>query len=133
MPVWLVLKESGEADMSHHPAVVTTLYSTDAGGSWQLGELVHPTGEMSDPNETTAVELSDGSVMLNMRNVSPAKRRSITVSPNGYDGWSEPRFDDALPDPTCFGSLVRYDSGTILFVNAESTSSPLQHHRQGEL
>lgn len=61
--------------------------------------------------------------MLNMRNVSPAKRRSITVSPNGYDGWSEPRFDDALPDPTCFGSLVRYDSGTILFVNAESTSS----------
>lgn len=78
---------------------------------------------MSDPNETTAVELSDGSVMLNMRNVSPAKRRSITVSPNGYDGWSEPRFDDALPDPTCFGSLVRYDSGTILFVNAESTSS----------
>lgn len=123
VPVWLVLKESGEADMSHHPAVVTTLYSTDAGGSWQLGELVHPTGEMSDPNETTAVELSDGSVMLNMRNVSPAKRRSITVSPNGCDGWSEPRFDDALPDPTCFGSLVRYDSGTILFVNAESTSS----------
>ena len=44
VPVWLVLKESGEADMSHHPAVVTTLYSTDAGGSWQLGELVHPTG-----------------------------------------------------------------------------------------
>ena len=54
-------------------------------------------------NETAAVELADGSVMLNVRSESKANRRLVTVSPNGATGWSQPRFDDALVEPDLHG------------------------------
>ena len=122
VPVWMTPVKAG-SDMEHHPCAVSTLYSLDGGITWKLGEVIFPGKEISDPNETAAVELSDGRIMLNMRNEGSAKRRAVTISETGYGGWPEPYFDKDLIDPLCFGSIGRYDKNTLLFVNCASDSS----------
>ena len=59
--------------------------------------------------------------MLNMRNTNQTvKRRAVTVSETGYNNWATPKFDNNLPDPICFASIIRYDKDTILFVNCNN-------------
>lgn len=106
VPVWLSTGEGGNA---HRPSVTVTLYSDDHGTTWKAGDIAVPnTAEWINPNETVAVELEDGSVMLNVRSESVTHRRIVTVSPDGATGWSRPRFDQALLEPICMAGLVRY-------------------------
>jgi sialidase-1 len=121
IPVWLSTGTGGHA---HRPSVTATIYSDDAGKTWRRGQIAIPhTTEHIHPNETAAVELADGSVMLNARSESKANRRLITVSQDGATGWSTPRFDDALPEPICMAALLRYSTrkaggrNRILFSN----------------
>lgn len=118
VPVWLSTGEGGNA---HRPSVTATVYSDDQGKTWKAGEIAVPcTDEWINPNETVAVELNDGSVMLNVRSESKAHRRLVTISPDGATRWSTPKFDDALLEPICMGGIVRYDHGgssLILFSN----------------
>ena len=66
-----------------------------------------PTREPVNPSETAAVELADGRVMLNIRHESEPRLRAVTTSPDGVTRWSKIRFDPALPEPVCMGSLAR--------------------------
>jgi sialidase-1 len=118
VPVWLAYGKAG----AHGPSVSGVLYSDDHGQTWHAGGIaLPPSSAWKNPNEAALVELSDGSVMLNARSGSPANRRLVTVSPNGADHWSAPRFDAALFDPQCMGSLIRIPSeqprGRLLFCN----------------
>lgn len=122
VPVWLSSATGGNA---HHPSVTATIYSDDQGKTWKAGEIAVPnTEEWIDPNETIAIELADGSVMLNVRNESKMNRRLTTVSKDGATGWSTPKFDDALLEPICMASMVRYslDKPRILFCNPDNLS-----------
>jgi sialidase-1 len=119
--VWLSTGTGGNA---HRPSVTATIYSDDGGGTWRAGEIAVPcTDEWINPNETVAIELTDGRVMLNVRNESKAHRRLVTISADGATGWNTPRFDDALLEPICMAGLVRYSTTTssdrnrILFCN----------------
>ncbi len=118
VPVWLSTGTGGNA---HRPSVTATIFSDDAGKTWQAGNIAVPdTAAWINPNETVAIELNDGRVMLNVRNESKAHRRLVTTSPDGATGWSTPRFDDALLEPICMGGIVRYRHGgqnLILFSN----------------
>ncbi len=118
VPVWL---STGTGGGAHRPSVTATIYSDDQGATWKAGDIAVPcTDEWINPNETVAVELNDGSVMLNVRNESTTHRRLVTISPDGATGWSTPRFDDALLEPICMGGIVRYNHGgqsLILFSN----------------
>ena len=118
VPVWLSTGEGGNA---HRPSVTATIYSDDQGKSWKAGDIAVPcTDEWINPNETVAIELNDGRVMLNVRSESKAHRRLITTSPNGATNWSTPKFDDALLEPICMGGIVRCNHGgqnLILFSN----------------
>ena len=67
--------------------------------------LKYETDPLVNPNETTAVELSDGRVMLNIRSESKQHRRAVAVSPDGATSWTKPAFDDALVEPVCMASL----------------------------
>jgi sialidase-1 len=104
VPVWLSLgTESG----GHHPSCVATIYSDDAGKNWRRGDIVaDDSPDLPNPNESTVAELSDGRVMVNMRNESPRHRRAISISQEGFTGWSKPQYDETLIEPICFGSLV---------------------------
>ena len=78
------------------------------------------TEEWINPNETVAIELNDGRVMMNIRSESRAHRRLITVSPDGATNWSTPKFDEALLEPICMGGIARYNhdgQSVILFSN----------------
>jgi sialidase-1 len=86
VPVWLSLGTQGNG---HAPSVTATIYSDDRGKTWNAGQIAGTdTPEMPSPNETTAVQLNDGRVMLNMRAPSVRQRRIVTFSKDGTTGWS---------------------------------------------
>ena len=119
VPVWLSLGTGGHA----RPSVVSTIYSDDGGKTWKCGEIAIPnTAEWVNPNESAVAELPDGSVMLNARCESKANRRLITTSVDGATKWKEPRFDDALVEPVCMGSLLAIPGKrpVLLFSNPDN-------------
>ncbi len=121
VPVWLSTGTGGNA---HRPSVTATIYSDDHGKTWQAGEIAVPcTDELINPNETVAIELADGRVMLNVRNESKAHRRLVVTSDDGATKWSKPKFDETLVEPICMAAIVRYSlekeggKNCILFSN----------------
>ena len=126
VPIWLSTGTGGHA---HRPSVTSTVYSDDHGRTWKAGDAAVPnTDEWINPNETVIVELADGRVMLNVRSESLKHRRLVTVSPDGATEWSKPKFDDALLEPICMASIVRFsaqptgDKNRIVFANPHNLS-----------
>jgi Neuraminidase (sialidase) len=117
IPIWLSTGTGGHA---HRPSVTSTIYSDDHGKTWHRGEIAVPdTPEWVFPNETTAVELPSGEVLLNVRSESKAHRRLHTRSKDGATKWSKPEFHPQLLEPICMGSIAR--SGKyILFSNPDN-------------
>jgi sialidase-1 len=102
------------------------IYSDDHGKYWQLGGVT-PKPEV---NECEVVELSDGRLLLNMRNYAPSsKTRQIAFSPDGGLSWRDQGFDNALIEPICQASLQRFswpkgdDNNIILFSNPANTTA----------
>ncbi len=95
------------------------IFSDDHGATWQLGGSSPESGD-----ESAAVELADGRLMLNMRNSADPGCRRVCFSSDGGQTWADQRADRALIDPNCEGSFVRYrwagDGGksVLLFSNA---------------
>jgi sialidase-1 len=127
VPVWISTATGGNA---HRPSVTATIYSDDHGKTWHAGDIaVNDTPEFVIPNETVAVELADGRVMLNTRSESPAHRRIVVTSPDGAGNWSKPRFDQALLEPICMAGIARVSlpkpdgsRGRIIFSNPDNLS-----------
>ncbi len=114
-PGRLVIPCDAMADKPYSLAI----YSDDHGLTWKKGEL-SPGGF----NECQAVELSDGRLMLNMRNhVSKETARGVCISDDGGETWKDCTHDAALPEPRCQASILRYNwgegaaAGRILFAN----------------
>jgi sialidase-1 len=123
VPVWLSTSETDP----HHPNLVATIYSDDHGKTWRRGAIaVRGGGEVVNPNETAAVQLADGRVMLNVRSMSARHRRIVVTSPDGSSRWSAPRFQAELLEPICFGSITRHGAASrrgpnrLLFVNPDN-------------
>ena len=117
VPVWLSLATEGNG---HHPSVNATIFSDDDDKTWHRGDIaVANTPEFPDPNESAAVELEDGTVMLNVRTEAKENRRTVVVSKDGATHWSAPRLDQSLPDPICFASIARFRHH-LLFVNPDN-------------
>jgi sialidase-1 len=121
VPVWMSTGTGGHA---HRPSVTSVVFSDDHGQTWQRGDIAVPnTDEWVFPNETVAVELADGRVMLNVRSESKVHRRIVTYSGDGTTGWSRPQFDSALLEPICMASMVRFSAqpsapkNRVLFAN----------------
>lgn len=127
VPMWM----SDGGGHAHRPSAVSVIYSDDHGVTWQRGDIVVGTDEQFlNPSETVPVELSDGRVLLNIRNESDPRRRLFSISDNGATGWTAPAFDDALLDPQCMGSILRlYRSdrqpNPILFANPDNLERTL--------
>ena len=102
IPVWLANGEENH----HWPTQLSTIVSDDGGKTWQRGDIIYGSENTADPfawpNETQAVQLSDDSVMLNIRHNGSDHFRYVSVSPNGKDNFSAPKPDISLPDPICF-------------------------------
>jgi sialidase-1 len=131
-PIWMARgKETSPGRREHAPSAVATIYSDDHGDTWRRGAIVAENSPaLPNPSETMAVELADGRVMVNMRTTSARHRRAVSISPDGISRWSPPRFDEALFDPICAASVVRYTSAPrdaknrLLFSNPDSEPLP---------
>lgn len=135
VPVWLSTGTGG--GNAHRPSVTATIFSDDAGRTWHHGDLaVTSTAEWINPNETSAVELADGRVMLNVRTESKAHRRLVTTSPDGATKWSRPHFDNALLEPICMASMVQLSEhplqNPIIFANPHNLSRADQKEVPGK-
>jgi len=79
------------------------IYSDDHGKSWQLGGVVE-----ENVNECQVVELEDGDLMINMRSYHGKNRRAVATSKDGGLTWTAPVLDEALIEPVCQASFLRY-------------------------
>ncbi|MBK9958772.1 MAG: exo-alpha-sialidase [Chitinophagaceae bacterium] len=78
-------------------------YTDDHGKTFHISNNVNLPGG----NENIAAELSDGRIMLNIRNQrGDVRARYIAISSNGGQSWDTSYFDKNLPDPVCQGSLL---------------------------
>ncbi len=98
------------------------IFSDDHGKTWKLGGIVE-----ADVNECQAVELGDGSVMLNMRSYRGKKSRAVSISKDGGQSWPQISDDTTLIEPVCQASLVRFAGDAtrkpaLLFCNPASTT-----------
>jgi len=106
-------------------------YSDDHGQTWKLGGTVD-----RHTDECQVVELSDGTLMINMRNYwgrdgkesDKDKMRAVATSRDGGATWEDLRFDHALIEPICQASFLRYSvkddssENQLLFSNPASTT-----------
>ncbi len=96
-------------------------FSDNGGKTWKLGGSAG-----GYTNESTIVELMDGSLYLNMRSYKGTHRRMVAYSRDEGMTWTEPKDDPFLIEPRCQASVIRY-TGTddykknrILFSNPAS-------------
>ncbi len=103
-------------------------YSDDGGTSWQLGGSAdHHT------DECQVAELSDGRLLLNMRNYwgrdggrpDRGRRRALAWSDDGGVSWSPLDFDATLVEPMCQASLLRYETQGVGVRSGEASPPPL--------
>ena len=103
----------------------TLIYSKDHGKSWHMG-----TGAKPRTTEAQIVELTDGSLMLNMRDDNGGSR-SVSVTKDFGQTWTEhPSSRKALPEPVCQASIIRITladgRNALAFFNPATTQG--RHH-----
>ena len=109
------------------------LISRDHGKKW----MVSPAASF-DNTECQAVQLSDGSIMLNCRTESPTKFRTVAVTRDLGQTWMpHPTNRKALIEPGCNGSTYRFDyredgkpKSVLLFANPHSQQGRTHHSIQ---
>jgi sialidase-1 len=122
VPIWL------SPSKEQSPCAVGTIYSDDSGATWRRGDILVRSGDAPQhPMEGVVAQLSDGRVMMNIRNQTD--RRAVSYSPDGARNWTKPKFDPNLKETYCFGSLLAVPqelagiSHALLFANPDNTGS----------
>ena len=115
VPVWFAQNKTDAK--SHHPSVISTIYSTD-GNEWQLGEVIGK-NILQDPSECALAITQDNKVLISIRNENDCRRRAFAVSDNGIANWQNLHFHEQIPDPVCMGSMC-YDGAFIYHINCNS-------------
>ena len=107
------------------------LISRDHGAHWTVSQPAS-----LDTSESQAVQLGDGSIMMNMRTETGQKFRTIAVTRNLGQTWT-PHVTSRknLIEPNCNGSLYRFDLGNdgdyvLLFANPHSQTGRDHHSIQ---
>lgn len=109
-----------EAEGKSGPYLSHTLYSDDHGETWKFGEEI-----ADNTNECTLALREDGKLLMNMRCFGTMGRRALAVSSDDGATFGEFRYESALPEPCCQGSMltVRHKDGEIIvFSNPASAS-----------
>lgn len=101
----------------------TIIYSRDHGKHWEIG-----TGAKANTTEAQVVELSNGSLMLNMRDNRGGARSVYTTDDLGKSWQKHPTSRSALIEPVSMASIIQFPDpqgkggpNWLLFSNPNST------------
>lgn len=124
-------KDIGEKaiDGGQYTCHSTIVYSKDGGQTWQIGSGAKP-----NTTEAQVVQLTDGSLMINMRDdlnrndKGENNGRAVSFSRDLGKTWTpHPSSNHALPEPNCMASLIAHnirkdDTGqrVLIFSNPNS-------------
>lgn len=100
------------------------IVSDDHGRTWRRAGTTGP-----GTDETQVVEQFGGALMMNSRYPLRSGHRAVSVSADRGETWSSPKVDQALIEPVCEGSILRFEpvpgvsKQRILFSNPASGSA----------
>lgn len=108
-------------------------YSKDGGNTWKTSKAA----AQESTTENMVVELTDGTLMLNMRSnanstdTSHTNGRAIATTSNMGQDWTvHPTSHSALPEPTCMASIIRHNfvqngkkRSVLLFSNPDAKTA----------
>ncbi len=100
------------------------VYSDDHGATWHVGSSLP-----RETDESTALELADGSIYMNMRNNYFKGKRAWAISTDRGETWGKMSFDKTLVEPVCEGSTLRYSTEKSGGVNRVLFSNPADKFR----
>lgn len=120
MPVWV--GGNADDDKAHWPACPGVIYSDDRGETWKAGGLLQDE-LIGNSSEAVVAELSDGCLMINMRNGNPAKLRAVAVSQDGGESFGPAFLDPQLKDPECSAGMIAYRN-KLYFANCDTSGDP---------
>lgn len=102
---------NGHFDYGSH-----VLISDDHGKTWRKSESILP-----GCNESQVVELTDGTLIMNMRSYNGEYCRAVARSTDGGETWSEIWHDRQLVESRCQASIINYGkyqgNNLLLFSN----------------
>ncbi len=112
-------------DANDHPHSFF-IFSQDAGDTWKCSAGVEGAG-VPETTEAQVAELSDGSILITLRNHAGNGLRAWSRWEWSGDlangSWSPLTFD--CEDPVCQASLIRADTTTLVFANPASATRRL--------
>jgi sialidase-1 len=79
------------------------LISDDRGKNWHMSAPIRP-----GCNESQVVELTDGTLLMNMRSYNGKNSRAVSLSSDGGETWSPVSHDYQLVESVCQASIFRY-------------------------
>ena len=79
------------------------LISDDHGKTWRMSASIRP-----GCNESQLTELSDGTLLMNMRSYNGKSSRAISFSADGGETWSPIEHDFQLAESVCQASILNY-------------------------
>ena len=115
-PIWFA--ENREDEKAHRPSFISTIYSTDDGETWQLGEIIGR-DLFVDPSECALAVTADNKVLNSIRNENDDHNRGLAISENGYSGWQDVKLMPTLEDPVCQGSMDHHNK-KVYHINCSS-------------
>jgi sialidase-1 len=97
------------------------IYSQDRGENWAISPAAIPGAPST--SESQIVQLSDGSLLMTMRNESRGPSRAWArwtwATDLASGSWVDTRLE--ILDPVCMAGLTRHPSGVVLLSNNHST------------
>jgi len=79
------------------------LISDDHGKTWRMSTSIRP-----GCNESQVTELSNGTLLMNMRSYNGRSSRAISLSSDGGETWSAIEHDYQLVESICQASILNY-------------------------
>ncbi len=110
---------------------VSSIMSSDNGQTWTKTGSIKPTNPDNNIDETKAIELSDGTILLNHRRGVRVGQRSWSKSTDGGKSWTSEGLDPEVNDPGNNADFARYEfygrpiktSGYVLMINSDVTAN----------
>lgn len=125
----LVMPVQGRAGRERGETFATLMISRDHGATWSVGKPGYSGG-----NECQAAQLSDGSIMLNIRNHHERFRAVVVTNDLGQTWKHHATSRNTLIEPNCNGSLLRVDyvegdekKHLLLFANPRTQKGRTHH------